>query len=231
MRRNVTVDLLRTLAIVLMVAYHTVFDLYTFLMWPVNPFSPSWILVARGAAILFLLLVGISFALSNKERTTKQIWLRSMQRSLLILFCALLISLATYFYDTQEYIRFGILHCIAVSVIILTLLRPLKEWNLVLGMVILLAGSWIQDIHGSSWLLPLGITHAGFRSLDYFPLIPWLGIVLMGFAIGSHISSTENTQETTRPRWLQAITWPGKHALIIYLLHQPVLLVLLRLFS
>src|SRR3989338_3887024 len=128
------IDLLRTMAILGMIVYHTAFDLAFFYDVDLNVFDGLWKLLARSVAILFLLLVGMSFAISW-ERTTKTkmqdtrnnddvAWFlpacrtgrflvsyqKYARRGLMILACAMIITAVTYVVDSSTYIRFGILH-------------------------------------------------------------------------------------------------------------------------
>jgi len=72
------------------------------------------------------------------------------------------------------------------------------------------------------WLYPLGLTAPGFRSADYFPLLPWFFLFLTGTVLGGWCLSHRDSRLLTK--FLPAVlTWPGRHSLIIYILHQPVL--------
>jgi uncharacterized membrane protein len=75
----------------------------------------------------------------------------------------------------------------------------------------------------SDWLLPLGIPGPSFSSFDYFPLIPWLGIFLIGAVLGKRIYASKRG----------LLPWPlpatfvnaaGRHSLLIYIVHQPVIM-------
>jgi uncharacterized membrane protein len=76
---------------------------------------------------------------------------------------------------------------------------------------------------GFDWLLPLGLHSPGFSSFDYFPLIPWLGIFLLGAALGKSVYAP---RRSLLP-WSLPQTFfnaAGRHSLIIYIAHQPVIL-------
>ena len=71
-QRYVELDLLRTLAVVLMIIYHTCYDLQEFYGWKLGLFQyPVWSWIQHGTAGLFLLLVGCSFAISWNRHGTK----------------------------------------------------------------------------------------------------------------------------------------------------------------
>ena len=71
-----------------------------------------------------------------------------------------------------------------------------------------------------NWLYPLGF--GNIPSADYFPLLPWLFCFLGGSFIGVWV------EQGKTPRWMYksrmpVFSWLGRHTLIIYILHQPVI--------
>ena len=72
------------------------------------------------------------------------------------------------------------------------------------------------------WLYPLGFTAPGFFSADYFPLLPWFFLFLLGTGLGGWCLRNRESQILTAPL-PRMLTWPGRHSLMIYVLHQPVL--------
>src|SRR3989338_5310320 len=126
-QRHLEIDLLRTIAILGMIAHHLCFDLYQFYDSGVHPWQGMWYVVARSTSSLFLLLVGVSFAISSARGGNT--WSKALKRTAKILACALMINAITYMLDPEQFIRFGILHCIGVSALLLPLLRPLRLWT------------------------------------------------------------------------------------------------------
>ena len=78
------------------------------------------------------------------------------------------------------------------------------------------------------WLYPLGLTRPDFASADYFPLLPWLFLFLMGTVLGGWCLRHRDCRLLTVPL-PGALTFPGRHSLLRYLLHQPVLFGLAKL--
>lgn len=227
-------DLLRTIAIALMVLYHTAFDLSFFFAVPLDPFAGGWFLLQRVTATLFLLLVGTGFAISFgrmvRRRAGRSAMLRKYSgRSLWLFACAALVSVATYFVAGDQYVRFGALHLIATAVLLLPFLMPLKEWNVLLAAIIFVLGRWISGITvTTSLFFPLGLTPAGFASVDYLPLVPWLAPVLLGAALGNFLYNRSFlARHLPKNRFTSLLGLPGRHALLLYLVHQPVVLGLL----
>lgn len=227
-------DLVRALAVLGMVTYHAAYDLQFFYSWKISVLDGGWLLLARATATTFFLLVGITFRISwtrTRERLSLFVTLRKyLRRGLLVILCGMLVTAATYRIDANTFVRFGVLHFIGVSIILLPLFTRLKIWNACVGGFVLFLGIWIQGKTASfSLLLPFGITPGGFISVDYYPLVPWFGWVLLGDAIGfllyvRHREWRTCMSEITFPK---IFLWPGKNALILYLLHQPIILIVL----
>jgi uncharacterized membrane protein len=95
-----------------------------------------------------------------------------------------------------------------------------------------LVGGAIAGTTGPAFLLPLGIMPLGFASVDYTPLFPWLGVVLVGLGLGSVLYAGGVRQFRIPPvpdRVVAPLTFLGRHSLVIYLIHQPVIILLLGL--
>jgi uncharacterized membrane protein len=141
-----------------------------------------------------------------------------------------LITIVTYLLIGEGFIFFGVLHCIGASIIIAPLFFGRVRTGLFAAIGILAAGILIPGISGPVWFAWMGIHPAYFYTLDYFPLLPWLGVVLLGLTTGTYLypqgkrvlSLPEQTPRGTAP-----ICWMGRHSLILYLIHQPVILILL----
>lgn len=237
MQRFHALDLLRTTAITCMTIYHAAFDLSRFYEWDIDVFSPSWLAFARGTATLFLLLSGASAAISLDRMRTLDPH-RRLRKHLLrfarIGGAALLVSVATYAIDPATYVRFGILHLIATAGLLLPLAVPLKERAALLGIGLIGIGLPLRMLRAdTALLLPFGVPPAGFRTVDYFPLLPWLGVMLIGYAIGYRFyvrALKRGNVGTFKPVNMPTILlWPGRHSLLLYLLHQPLIMAVLWL--
>jgi len=221
-RRIWTIDFLRGIAIVLMVIYHVIFDLHylgitRFAMhgWPL-------LLMQRTIAALFLGLVGASLVI--RKRTL----LEDAKRAGIIFACALLVTAATAIWPGRGMIVWGVLHFIALSIILGHFFVLLGKWNAVAGLgVIALWALLSGKIAGSLLLLPFGFPPAGFYSYDYYPLLPWFSLVLFGMAVASTGIFQKLDAKTRMPAPARALCWAGRHSLAIYLVHQPILLALI----
>lgn len=226
-----------------MVIYHTAFDLSQFYGWNIDVFHGGWKILARSTAILFLLLVGCAAAISDaraKDRSRITRWKRHFRRFISIGAGAFAVSVVTYSTDPETYVRFGVLHLIAVGALVIPLVRRHAMASLPIGVAIVMLGLWTGTIQtDSAWLYILGSDNT-IASVDYFPLVPWLGVMFVGYGVGFllyvkgrlRVTSYELREGATRNfsfSQLAAFTWPGRHALLCYLLHQPLIIAVLWL--
>lgn len=238
------IDLTRGIAILMMVLFHTLFDVNFFSIAPVNVATGFWRYFAYATATLFLVVVGVSLVVSHARATTTLSGLLLVKKYFLRgagIFClGLLVTLATWLYIPGECILFGILHLIGVSVMLAPLFFPLKKYNLVVGLGCIAIGLFviplINPVPGSLpaivalLLLPFGLHTAAFLSMDYTPLFPWFGMVLLGLGIGEFLYGN-GVRHFTVPHlpdvFVRPLSFLGRHSLLIYLAHQPVIILLL----
>lgn len=227
------IDFLRGLAIILMVGYHLLFDLGAyvglrrFLGFSTDLFSPAWIAAQTFFAGLFVVLSGISSTLTRNN----------IRRGMKLLAVSLAVTAVTYVFDSTSAIWFGILQCLGVSILIYGAVfakaRPLVcgLWGAaILGLTPILALLKKSVVIPFDWLLPFGLYSPSFSSFDYFPLIPWLGVFLIGAALGKIVYAS---RRSLLPRALPStfVNFAGRYSLWIYLAHQPVIMGVLYLFK
>jgi uncharacterized membrane protein len=232
------IDTARGIAILMMIIFHTVFDLSFFAISPVDAATGFWRYFAYATASLFLLIVGVSLVISHSRAASHLNGFALAKKFILrgagIFALGLLVTLATWFYLPTGYIIFGILHLIGISVMLSPLFFRLDRYNIVAGIFCIIAG-WvviprINLVSPPSLLLPLGIHAPAFWSVDYTPLFPWLGVVLIGMGIGALLYPGGNRQFSIRPLpelLVSPLSFLGRHSLVIYLVHQPVIILLL----
>jgi uncharacterized membrane protein len=231
------VDALRGVAIIMMVIYHLAWDIEAYGIAAIGLHGPAWQSFQRATASLFLLLVGVSLHLSiERWRATGQppgvLWGRQLRRAAVVLGGGLLVTAITWLAVPSAPVLFGILHLIGVSIVLATPFHRLGGWNAPLGLAVILAA---QPLRGLTvpfpWLLWLGLVPTGFASVDYFPLLPWFGVVLLGLAAGPWLYPNLRRRLPLPDRSgalpIRLLGWMGRRSLIIYLLHQPALVLLL----
>ncbi|MBI5422280.1 DUF1624 domain-containing protein [Candidatus Peregrinibacteria bacterium] len=219
------VDALRGCLILMMVVYHFAFDVDYMALGTVDVFTGAWLVFARFIQFGFLSLVGLSLFLSYRHSAYPLFLKRQASRVLMVLGAALLVTVGTWLAVPEAFVRFGILHLVAFSIPIASLL--IASIPLTLAGIFLSLAMWIgfPSLHlETSFLIPFGITPPDFYTLDYFPLFPWLAVVLTGTLVGRLLEHWKWLEPSKEPLQSPLLETLGRHSLLIYLLHQPVLI-------
>ncbi len=234
------VDLLRGLAVVMMIVFHFFYDINYLGIHEVNTSSGFWFYFARITAGLFILLVGVSLVLSSSRAEAQgkgeQVFMEFLKRGIWIFSLGLAVTVATYFLVGEGFIVFGILHFIGISIILAYPFLRLKAWNLGLGAAAIAVGLFLQSQSVSyPWLLWLGIAPEGFYTLDYIPIFPWFGVVLIGIFLGDALYGGYRRRfilpDLSALALVSALCLLGQNSLFVYLIHQPLIVAALILFS
>lgn len=222
-KRNVTIDAVRTFALFLMVVFHFIYDLRAFGYhnWDI-PDGQGWKQFRELIVSLFLFCVGVSLVYAHSAYIR---WKSFLLRLGQITAGAIIVSVATYLIAPTTWIYFGILHFIAAgSLISLTMIRTPRI--ALLAALILLVATFF------GYATPRWPYYELFPALpqhpsDFVPLIPWLALVWIGIAAGHNRWLASDPLRNLR--YQRSVSMLGKHALIIYLLHQPILIGILLL--
>ncbi|QJW48093.1 DUF1624 domain-containing protein [bacterium BFN5] len=208
------IDFLRGLAIILMIIFHIVFDLKELYGYPLNYSGGFWFYVGKAAASLFIFICGISANLSSN----------TFKNGLIVLGWGMILTVITYLYTPALYIRFGILHLLGLSLLAYPFIRKLQSGIvLILGFIILFADlSFSKMAVTTDWLLPFGLNSTTFASLDYYPLVPWFGLFLIGTAVGKFAYASKTSLLPFQIK-VGIINRLGHKSLFIYLVHQPII--------
>ena len=217
-------DAARGLCILGMVVIHLLYDLTW--LYPVLQLenSPLFLFLKEGGGVLFFLISGICATLGR----------RSTRRGAVVLCCAFLVSVVTALVGMP--VRFGVLHCLGLCMLLWGCFRPLGSRALCcFGVGCAALGFVFGKVSVSvPFLYPLGLTAPGFSSADYFPVFPYLGFFLLGSSMGKKLYAK---RQSLLPRLAghpvsRFFCFFGRHSLSVYLIHQPVLLLgLSRAFS
>jgi len=224
------IDALRGTAICMMIVYHAAFDLNWFHIISADFNHDRFWLSFRDLIVSsFLLLVGVSLALASRAGISpKRFW----RRIALVGACAMLVTVGSYVTFPKTFITFGILHCIVVSSILGWPLVRFPRAALIVGIVVIVVGVAIGlPLFDLPWLNWVGLMTHKPATEDYVPLLPWFGVVLVGVSIGCwllerHMRDLRQISRAS-PKWL---TWLGRHSLLVYMIHQPIMVGLLRVF-
>lgn len=216
--RNYEIDLLRGLAIVLMVIFHFSYDLTVF-GWA--DFSTSkdieWRIFRAVIVSSFLLAVGMSSYLAYQKSINKKKLVKAVSKLTAV---STVITIGSVFIHPSTWVYFGIIHFITIALPISVLFVQIPTFALMVGAVCIL-GYWTGILN----LYPIwewSVMHIGIpaQTVDLVSFFPWIGVVL----IGVFVMHKDFFQLKCTPHYvLNKLVFLGQHSLIIYLIHQPIL--------
>lgn len=203
------IDLIRGIAVILMVFFHLFYDLNTFGFVEINFFKePFWFYLPRVIVTLFMFSVGVSICMAHGDKIESRTYLRRLFK---IGFGALIISVSTYFMFPNNWIYFGTLHCIFFTTIIITPFRSRPYISLIIAIVMI-------ALEQSQYAIPF--PRMKHDAMDFIGLAPWSSLSFLGifaFHKGIFLVKYPINKLTSATELL------GKHSFLIYVTHQIVL--------
>ena len=217
------VDALRAIAVFAMIGYHFAFDLRYFGVIQTDFEHDPVCLAIRGAILAsFLLIAGVSLVLADRAGVPPSRFWRNVGE---IAACALLVSAGSYAMFPKTYIWFGVLHAIAVTLVIARPFARKPAAAVAIGIAVIAAGVLISnpafDNRALGWI---GFETSKPYTEDYVPLFPWAGVVFLGIALGDVLARRNFAPIAALDRASGWLTLIGRHTLLVYLVHQPILL-------
>ena len=235
-QRFIEIDIIRGLAIFLMVFGHILWDLDYFGMIPMN--NNVYSFLQQTVPPLFFLLIGISLIVSKKKieikktKDEKKYFKHLLVRGLKILSLGMIITILSLIFMPSQPVFFGVLHCIGFTVILSAPFLKYRNFTLLFAFLFIILG-FILTQHPienpSIFHLIIGLHQANVwqYTVDYFPLFPWFGISLLGIIIGDILYNGNKRRfrmpDLSKYRAVKLFQWAGQHSLGIYLIHQPII--------
>ena len=226
-------DELRGLSIILMVIYHAAYNVVYLFHVPFALFSSPVIqFLSTFFGGVFVFISGVACRYSHNN----------LRRGAICLGFGLIFSIVTYFLSAQVFIAFGILHFLGTSMILYGLLEKWVDRLPALWMICLLSilflftfglpsyyvgipGIFKIQVSPTFYQNPLGfivgLPSTGFYSADYYPLVPWIFLFFAGSYVGKYVRAGRFPSFLYREH-CPFLSKVGRHTLIIYLLHQPI---------
>ena len=236
-QRYDSIDALRGFAIVWMTAFHFCFDLSHFGFTRQDFYNdPFWTWQRTAIVSLFLFCAGLGQAVAvQQHQSPRRFWKRWGQ----VAGCALLVSAGSYFVFPTTFIYFGVLHGIALMLVIVRFSAGWGRWLWLAGAVAIGTKFIAVEVHDVwpaadflnskpwNWL---GLIDRKPVTEDYVPLLPWLGVMWWGMAAGEWLlKHRRSVLVRALPRAAGPLAWLGRWSLWWYMLHQPVLFGILLL--
>jgi uncharacterized membrane protein len=222
-------DALRGLAIVWMAAFHFCFDLnyFGFIRQDFHR-DPFWTVQRACIVTLFMFCVGAGQGLASAQQ---QSLARFWQRWLQIAGCAVLVSFGSWLMFPTSFISFGVLHGIAVMLVVVRFTTSWGAWRWPLGLLAIVLPRLATDpFFDSRWTNWVGLVSHLPVTEDYAPIFPWLGVVWWGAAAAAWLlAKRPAVLAGALPRAARPLAVLGRWSLSFYILHQPLLIGLLWL--
>lgn len=227
------IDVIRAAAIISMIAYHLCYDI--FIVFGVDPVfyrKPLVVLWENSISFTFIIVSGMSLHFSRHP----------YKRGIIVNLCGFAVTVVSVLLIPSEQIWFGVLNLIGCGMMITYALRDLFDkvppaagmavsmtlFALTYGVPLRYIGFFSipftglpESLYGFKYTAFLGFPSSGFFSADYFPLIPWLFLYFFGWFLWRLIE--ESGKDGLFRRDVPALSFVGRHSLLIYLIHQPVL--------
>ena len=219
-------DALRGAAIVWMVLFHFGYDLNHF-GWFSPPHNfhrdPLWTTQRTAIVSLFLFCAGMGQAVALMSGLG---WARFWRRWAGVAGCAVLVSAGSALMFPRSWISFGVLHGMALMLLVARLAAPLRGWLWPMGALLVLLPRAVQhpffDTRLTNWV---GLVTQKPVTEDWVPLLPWLGVMLWGLALGQWLLARQRPllAGPLLPALVPLATL-GRWPLTVYMLHQPLLI-------
>ena len=226
------IDTVRGIAVVMMFCYHLIYDLAYFGAYSGNMLSTPWQTFARSIGTTFIAVMGISLTLRHARLEPKlrprQLFAKYLARGLILMAWGMVITLVTYFVIGQGFVVFGILHLLGLSTILAYPFLRSRWAALIGGLLVVVMGRYVSGLLSlSPWMLWLGVQQIGRRMVDYYPLAPWFGVALLGVFVGLSLYPGGRrgfpVPDLSQSMPVRGLSSLGRHSLLIYLVHQPIL--------
>lgn len=216
-------DALRGVAILWMAAFHLMFDLNHFkLVQPAQNFyiDPLWTVQRTCIVSLFLFCAGLGQAVALHHH---QPWRRFWGRWLQVFDCALLVSIGSAFMFPRSWISFGVLHGIALMLVLVRCMAPLRQGLWVVGTIAIAVPQLVaHPFFDSRWTNWIGLVTRKPVTEDYVPILPWLGVMCFGLAAGQTLlKHAPGVLKGQLPSLMLPVAALGRFSLSFYMLHQP----------
>ncbi|MBO8178907.1 MAG: DUF1624 domain-containing protein [Archaeoglobus sp.] len=210
------IDIARGVAVILMLVFHSFFDAYYF--GKIELSGAFWYYFPRFIGGMFIFISGYTLSVINPDLS------RLKKKVLKLAALAATITAVTFALVPDEVVVFGIIHFFTLATLIGYIFLRYPKIQLPAGLTFFVIGLIMNRVRvDTETLVWLGLMPYGFSTLDYYPLLPWLGVFLIGMFSGN----------VARPKGINLnvplVPYLGRNSLKIYVVQHPVIIVALHL--
>lgn len=232
------IDEFRGIAVIIMVLFHFIYQENLLTGDMGDLLSDFYInLLKTVAQIIFIALAGVCCNYSRNN----------IKRGLVYIYIGLFIDLFTYLVIPEEIIIFGIFSFMGLSVLIYELFKKeLNNMSINRGIVLFIFtfiiiyclqqkmndlelrnNEILNTLIDGGYLNFIGIKSSSFRSSDFFPIFPWIFIFMAGVLLGRKSYKLEGSNKIK----LRLLAFIGRKSLLIYFIHSPILIIIIKVIS
>jgi uncharacterized membrane protein len=231
MTRYEGVDIIKGVAVVFMIIFHIFYFPNQCGFKEIEYDTTLLKCIAKISQFIFITCVGINLVFSNQNKSSEETMKSNLIRIAKIMVLAILMSLFTYFVFGDKYVKFGILHFVALSSLLLFMfVNDKKIIILILG---ILCGLYVLNNSHPEYFknvsdpiaFIMGFYNNKYKSIDYFPIIPWMILICIGILIGHFIieNDVKIHGEISKNPISKVLEKTGQYSLEIYVIHWLVL--------
>lgn len=231
------IDAVRGISLVGMIILHTVFILGVFKIVDVSVWEWICNFIWLGTSI-FVIISGVALVLRHgrmEGSPRKLYYLAIVKRAVQVLLIGVGIAVVCsvfihFFLRDGRYMYFNFLQMMGWSMLICIPFLRLGKWNFIPAVILILLGLFLNSFTGPAWFMPFGITPE-IMPRDWFPVLPWAGVMLLGVALGS-VFYPKGIRRFSFPdggKIGHAVAKFGTWSLQVYILHLPVIAVVIGL--
>ena len=232
-RRYGMIDAIRGAAVIHMLLYHLCYDIFcVFGVWEDFYRCVPVVIWELSICTTFIVVSGVSL------HFTRHGW----RRGLIVSLCGVVITAATVLLTPDQAIWFGVLSFLGCAMLITYALRKALDrmapsagaavffmlftlcYGIPYGFIGLFTFPLIQlpeVLYRFKWLSVIGFLSKDFHSADYFPILPWIFLFLFGYQLWRYLKQKQLDRVFLCR--IPVLDFFGRHSLIIYMVHQPIL--------
>ncbi|MDO9522655.1 MAG: heparan-alpha-glucosaminide N-acetyltransferase [Methanocorpusculum sp.] len=226
------IDAIRGFSLLAMILFHTVFLLGVFHIINVDVWLRLGIYLPLGTSV-FVIISGTSLILRHGrmlDKPRRTYYLAILKRGIEIMLIGLGVSivaslLVLVFINDGRYVYFNFLQMMGLSMILCIPFLRFGKWSLIPAVLFFLLGLFLETIKGPAWLMVFGILPPDYYPRDFFPVFPWVGVMLFGVFLGALLypNGIRRYHLRSAGKISQVLALIGKYPLQIYLIHIPLI--------